>query len=134
MRTLAALILLTLSSSPVFAACGSLDAPVSQHLTSENHQLRYVVEPAPLAVARDFAMIFDVCNGDGSAFEGTPVVDAHMPRHRHGMNYRPRVEKLGDGRFRADGFLFHMPGQWQFIFDLNDGPSSERLTSDLLLK
>ena len=134
MRVFSALTLLVLSSGPVFAQCGNLDAPASQRLASASHQIRYVLEPAQLTVASDFAMHFEVCKSDGSAFEGTPVVDAHMPRHRHGMNYRPRVASLGDGRFRADGFLFHMPGQWQFTFDLNDPQSSERLTSDHTLK
>ena len=43
-------------------------------------------------------------------------VDAQMPAHRHGMNYRPTVKALGPGRWRAEGLLFHMAGQWEFVF------------------
>ena len=40
------------------------------------------------------------------------------------MNYRATVVPQGAGRFRSEGWLFHMPGRWEFIFDLG----SERLT------
>jgi hypothetical protein len=45
-------------------------------------------------------------------------VDADMPAHRHGMNYRTTVTALGDGRFRAEGLMFHMAGRWRLLFDL----------------
>ena len=32
------------------------------------------------------------------------------------MNYRPTVQALGDGRFTAEGLVFHMPGRWRFLF------------------
>ena len=47
-----------------------------------------------------------------------------MPEHRHGMNYRTKIVRLGTGRLHSEGWLFHMPGRWEFVFDL--GP--ERLT------
>ena len=31
------------------------------------------------------------------------------------MNYRPQRRAKGDGRYRAEGLLFHMPGRWQFV-------------------
>ena len=43
-------------------------------------------------------------------------VDAHMPAHRHGMNYSPEVTALGPGRWRAEGLLLHMPGRWELVF------------------
>jgi cytochrome c peroxidase len=46
----------------------------------------------------------------------TLKVDAHMPAHRHGMNYAPKVTALGPGRWRAEGLLFHMPGRWELVF------------------
>ena len=46
-------------------------------------------------------------------------VDAHMPAHRHGMNYAPKVTPLGPGRWRAEGLMLHMPGKWEFVFVLD---------------
>lgn len=79
---------------------------------------RHVVSwraPAPLPLAQFFAIDFAICARDGSRIE-LPRVDATMPEHGHGMNYRPTVETLGEGRFRADGLLLHMPGRWQLSF------------------
>jgi hypothetical protein len=71
--------------------------------------------PAPLPLAQFFAIDFAVCARDGSAVK-TARVDATMPEHGHGMNYRPTVQPRGNGRFRADGLLLHMPGRWQLAF------------------
>jgi len=56
--------------------------------------------PAPIEVGRHFSVEAIVC--------ATPPaqglrVDAQMPEHRHGMNYRPRVSASGDGRYVAEG-------------------------------
>ena len=60
------------------------------------------------------------------------AVDADMPAHRHGMNYRPSLRALGDGRYAADGLLLHMPGRWRFMFDLERGDGRRlRLTREL---
>ena len=40
-------------------------------------------------------------------------VDATMPAHRHGMNYRPSVHNEGAGRWRVEGLLWHMSGLWE---------------------
>ena len=63
---------------------------------------------------------------------GALKVDAEMPAHRHGMNYRTTVQSLGGGRWRADGLMFHMPGRWRFLFELDRaGQPPLRLTQDL---
>jgi len=71
--------------------------------------------PAPLPLAEFFAIDFAVCERDGGRID-MPRVDATMPEHGHGMNYRPAVAPQGKGRFRADGLLLHMPGRWQLSF------------------
>jgi hypothetical protein len=48
-------------------------------------------------------------------------VDAAMPEHKHGMNLAPQVSRLGEGLFKADGMLFHMPGRWELYIDVR-GP------------
>ena len=62
------------------------------------------------------------------------MVDARMPEHRHGMNYRARVFRKPDGIYVAEGLLFHMPGLWQLMFDVERGGRMERLTTDIDLE
>jgi hypothetical protein len=60
-------------------------------------------------------------------------VDAAMPEHGHGMNRVPRIE-AGDGHFRAEGLLFHMPGKWELYFDVTQGAVTERAQTIILLE
>ena len=78
----------------------------------------------PETFAPPFALELAACPKRGGLSFERVRLDAHMPEHRHGMNYRTKVEALGNGRFRSEGWLFHMPGRWAFIFDLG----AERLT------
>jgi hypothetical protein len=57
-----------------------------------------------------------------------------MPAHRHGMNYRAKVIPQGAGRWRAEGLMFHMPGRWQFVFDVDAGGRRDRLTYDVTVE
>ena len=61
-------------------------------------------------------------------------VDATMPAHQHGMNYAPTIASEGAGRFRASGLLLHMPGRWEFAFDVTADGSRETLRSAIELK
>jgi hypothetical protein len=54
-----------------------------------------------------------------------------MPAHRHGMNYAAAVKPLGGGRYRAEGLLFHMAGEWEFVFVLRAGGATQRLVRGL---
>ena len=85
-------------------------------------------EPAVPPLNAPFVLEVAICTRDGSAMR-VPGIDAWMPAHRHGMNYRPSVATLAQGRFRADGLLFHMPGRWEYVVEI-DG---ERLTAPVEL-
>jgi hypothetical protein len=61
-------------------------------------------------------------------------VDARMPEHRHGMNYRPTITATGEGRYRAEGLMLHMAGKWELVFELRDKDSVQRVTQTLLLE
>ena len=128
---LAALSASLLSLSPAYAACNNY-GPYT--VATSTHTLSFETEPEALAVGQSFSLLIDVCDRDGSPFVGNLEVDAHMPAHRHGMNYAPEVKALGNGQFQADGFLFHMPGHWQFTFDLYRGGTAERILSDYTIK
>jgi hypothetical protein len=34
----------------------------------------------------------------------------------------------------ADGLLFHMPGRWRLLLDVERGASTERLAADIVLE
>ena len=82
--------------------------------------------PAPLKVSEFFALEVAVCANSATA-PAELRVDAVMPEHKHGMNYQPVVKALGDGRFRAEGLLLHMPGLWEFSFDVRAAGKQERV-------
>jgi hypothetical protein len=92
---------------------------------------RYVVawraDPAPVTVSRHFALDIVVCPKSGASPAQSLAVDATMPAHRHGMNYRPTIAAAGAGRFRAEGLMLHMPGAWEFTFDVVAADGTERV-------
>lgn len=98
---------------------------------SAHHRLVFVPQPAPLASGRHFSLDIVVCPRGGASLPLALRVDADMPAHRHGMNYRPTVRALGDGRYRADGLLLHMPGRWRFLFELSADGRLERLAREV---
>jgi hypothetical protein len=90
----------------------------------------YRTLPPVIALGQHFAVEALVC-GDGAALTR---VDAQMPEHRHGMNYRPTLAPKGDGRYVAEGLLFHMPGRWELSFDVEGGGKRTRLATDVILE
>lgn len=86
--------------------------------------------PAKVPLADFFAIDFAVCRRDGGPVASARV-DATMPQHGHGMNYRPKIETLGNNRFRAIGLLLHMPGDWRLSFYVSGGNETEALHTAL---
>ena len=84
----------------------------------------YWTIPAKIVVGQPFVLELAACAKGGANVSGRVKLDAHMPEHRHGMNYRTKVDPMGAGRFHSEGWLFHMPGRWEFLFDIG----AERLT------
>lgn len=119
------------------ADCGQGLAQTGRRLiTQDGLQLAYAPRPAPLPLGRHFALDIVLCAAPGQPAPVLRAVDAEMPAHRHGMNYRPTLDSLGPGRYRADGLLLHMPGAWRLWFDLDPGPGLAplRLGQDLVLQ
>ena len=98
--------------------------PPGTRVESERIAISYTTVPAKIAVGQPFVLDLAACPKQGAKLSERVKLDAHMPEHRHGMNYRTKVDALGGGRFHSEGWLFHMPGRWEFIFDIG----SERLT------
>jgi hypothetical protein len=130
MKRLAAAALTTcLLPAPAWAACPPAAAD-GKLLGGGGVQVAWRVDGAPIVNGQHFALLLQVCPADARLLK----VDAGMPEHRHGMNYRPSLKALGDGRWRADGLMFHMSGRWELVFDVEAGPRRERLVDLVVLK
>src|SRR5262249_19794305 len=111
----------------VFAlgAAAACELPPRQRLESGRVALSYRTTPAKIAAGQPFEVYFGFCPN----LRGPMKVDAHMPEHRHGMNYRPSVAALAGG-YRSEGWLFHMPGRWELVFEVG----GERLTDSIQIE
>ena len=76
---------------------------------------------------REFSLSIRAC---GKSPISSVSVDAQMPEHRHGMNYKPSITRAGDA-WRADGLLLHMPGKWELIFAVATAHGVQRYTHAL---
>ncbi|HSA90029.1 MAG TPA: cytochrome c peroxidase [Burkholderiales bacterium] len=83
-------------------------------------------------IGKFFALDVAVCAKSAAVPESLKV-DAHMPQHRHGMNYAPEVKPLGPGRWRAEGLMLHMPGSWELVFEIRAAGTTDRLAHGLVL-
>jgi hypothetical protein len=129
MNRRAAAALLGLLAAPAGATCPPA-AVDGRLLGAGPAQLAWRVDGAPIANGRHFALLLQVCPADATLLK----VDAGMPEHRHGMNYRPSLKALGAGHWRADGLLFHMAGRWELVFDVEVGARRERLVDSVVLE
>jgi hypothetical protein len=84
----------------------------------------------PIRVGEFFELEVAACSRRANP-PATLRVDARMPAHGHGMNYRPAVATRGAGRFVAGGLLLHMPGAWELSFDLRGVDGAETLRADV---
>ena len=127
MRSMALLPLLI--GAAAAAACPPAPEP-GQRLDSGPVQLAWRAEPGPIAVSRPFALLVTLCPPEARLLR----VDASMPEHRHGMNYRPSLQPLGDGVWRAEGVLWHMPGRWELRLDVEAAGTTHTLRQSVTLR
>jgi len=131
--------LLALGLSLVLAVPAWADCPLDLGrgtgwvVFSDHYMIAFRPEPMRIEVGEPFALLFNVCTKNGNPAE-LVAVEATMPEHKHGMNYRPTIVAAGDGRYRAEGMVFHMPGRWEVAMDVRAGEESERLTHEIILK
>jgi hypothetical protein len=125
-RTLAAWLLA--AAVPAFAACPP-PPEAGARLDSGPVQLAWRAEPEPIAVSRPFALLLTLCPADARLLR----VDATMPEHRHGMNYRPSLQPLGGGVWRVEGLLWHMAGRWELRLDVEAAGATHILRQSVTL-
>jgi hypothetical protein len=115
------------------AACPA-ESQGFQLLKAGDAEVAFRWEPAELRVGRFFAAEVVACRAPGLGTVEEIAIDATMPAHGHGMNYRPAVERTAAGRYRFTGLMLHMPGTWRVTFDLLQGGKRTRLTHEVNLK
>ena len=73
----------------------------------------------------------DASHRRGGGLHGRRAHARAPPRHE-----LPGARRRGkpDGIYVAEGLLFHMPGLWQLMFDVERGGRMERLTTDIDLE
>ena len=119
--------LIALGGAATAAAC---ELPPGVRLESERLALTFWTIPAKIAVGQPFVLELAACPKTSAPVSERVKFDAHMPEHRHGMNYRTKVVSMGSGRFHSEGWLFHMPGRWEFRFDVG----AEHLTHSVRIE
>ena len=79
-------------------------------MESDGHKIVVTPNPQNKKVGELFRVEISLCHLESEVTK----VSAIMPAHGHGMNYRPQILSLQPGLYKAEGFLFHMPGLWEF--------------------
>ena len=116
------------------ADCGAALAGKPTLIRGQRHDLAWIAWPEAIPMDAHFALEFVVCPHAGHRLPRQVRVNATMPEHRHGMNYKPVVRGPRQGVWRAEGLLFHMGGKWEITFDLVEGKASERLASPVVVE
>jgi cytochrome c peroxidase len=127
-----ACLLATLSLCAVLAAQSVSGSDVPRPLVSDGGTFALTVapSPSPIPLNEPFELTVSV-RLQKKLEDRNPLwlsADARMPSHEHGMNTRPRVEDLGEGKFQVRGLLFHMAGEWEISFDVARGRVHEHAT------
>ena len=100
---------------------------------SDHYMIAFRPEPMRIERGEPFALLFNVCTKNGNPAE-LVAVEAQMPEQKRGMKAKPTIVSAGDGRYRAEGMVFDMPGRWEVAIDVRAGEESERLTHEIILK
>jgi len=126
------------SLSSIAAAHKNLACPAEalgfQRLKTADAEIAYRWEPSELKVGRFFALEVVACRGSGIEAVEDIAIDATMPAHGHGMNYRPATQRIAPGHHRFTGLMLHMPGTWRVTFELLQGGKRTRLTHEVSLR
>lgn len=110
--------------APPAASTTVVSEPTLRTVTSADGSFTARIEtrPDPIEPREPFEALVELfrdaeCTTPLDGEEATLFVDAAMPHHGHGMNVRSSTQRLGVGRYRIVGMLFHMPGRWELFID-----------------
>lgn len=102
-----------------------------RRLVAADAEVAYRLEPEGLKVGEFFTAEVVACRAPGLEPVHAIAVDATMPDHGHGMNYRPAATSAAPGHYRFIGLMLHMPGRWRITIDLFHGSKRTRLTREV---
>ncbi len=115
---------------PLLAAACPPSPADGRRLDGDGVQAAWRVEGADaVPLAQPFALRVRLCPPEATLL----ALDATMPAHRHGMNYRPTLVPLGGGVWRVEGLLWHMPGAWELRLDLRHAGRTQVLRQGIEL-
>jgi hypothetical protein len=116
MKFFLALFMLSVSQLS-FATC--VDGKSDLHYSAKSADFTVGFTPSllPIPVGKQFNVVFEICPLNGRQLPSGVKIDADMPAHKHGMNYKPKVSQTEKG-YIAEGMMFHMRGKWRVIFEL----------------
>lgn len=109
---LASFFLSGLISTAAASSCMLPSGAAMSGAGSSRHTATLRTNPSPVVLGEPFVVQLRVCANKDAQIDRL-TMDANMPAHRHGMNYKPEISALGDGLYEGRGFLFHMPGRWE---------------------
>jgi hypothetical protein len=116
------------------AAASECDHTGGLQIKKGPYRLVFQTNPKKPSVGKFFGLTISVCTTDGSPLPDGLKIDATMPMHGHGMNYRPTVKRSAPGKFQATGLMMHMSGSWVLRFDVRHGDKATRMQKKLVLK
>ncbi len=114
-------------------AAGEIQEPVTEWpatRTTEGGGFDVTLKPGEGGIVRNthFALEVAIVARGEAAGEFGVKVDADMPAHGHGMNTKPEITELEPGRYRVEGMLLHMGGDWVITADVTSGGETVRAT------
>ena len=112
------------------AATCPMPAETPSLMTQGSIQASWTTEPAVPVVGEPFVMWLNLCPVSTKLLK----VDAEMPEHRHGMNYKPTFTSMGEGQWRVEGMVWHMAGRWALKVDARLDSTTHTLTRSVILK
>ncbi len=102
--------------------CGPAAADEQGWLTrSGYYRVSFESELEPIVINTMHAWVFQVTSPQGDPVSGALLTaSGGMPEHNHGLPTAPRMTaELGDGRYRFEGFRFHMNGAWELTVTID---------------
>ena len=126
--------LLTIVGMATVALACPIDTKVGMVTENDQYRIALTFDQSEIKVSEPFHLYLEICRNDEKTFQGQIKVDAQMPAHGHGMNYRPTLTEDAPNLFKGEGFVFHMPGRWQFEIRAIEDKKASNLVIDYQLK